>query len=150
MARASPRQSSSGSAAARTADRLHAAAIRLLRSLRVEDDASGLSAPRLSALSVIVFRGPLTLSALATAEQVRPPTITRLVQALERDGLVERLPDPADRRITRVRATPAGRRVLHAGRRRRVRRLAAAVAALPAADRRLLHRAAAVLERLID
>jgi hypothetical protein len=63
------------------ADRLHSAAIHLLRRLRREDATSGLSAPRLSALSVIVFGGPLTLGELANAEQVRPPTMTRLVSA---------------------------------------------------------------------
>src|SRR5260221_13290974 len=70
------------------ADRLHSAAIHLLRRLRVEDKAIGLSGPRTSALSVIVFRGPVTMSALAEAEQVRPPTMTRLVDGLERRGPV--------------------------------------------------------------
>jgi DNA-binding MarR family transcriptional regulator len=132
-----------------TADRLHSAAIRLLRRLRLLDDASGLSAPRLSALSVIVFRGPLTLTALAAAEQVRPPTITRLVQELERGGLVERLPDPVDRRVTRVRATAEGKRLLDAGRRARVEFLARALARLPPRDRTLLGKAADVLGRLV-
>jgi len=132
-----------------TADRLHSAAIRLLRRLRTEDERTGLSAPRLSALSVVVFRGPLTLSALAAAEQVRPPTITRLVQQLERDGLLERLPDPGDRRVTRVAATPAGRRLLAQGRERRVQRLAADIARLSARDRQTLRRALDVLWRLI-
>src|SRR6478736_9503795 len=81
------------------ADRLHSAAIHLLRRLRREDDASGLPAPQLSALSVIVFGGPITLGALATAEQVRPPTITKVVSTLEEAGLVEREADAADRRI---------------------------------------------------
>lgn len=134
--------------ASATADRLHSAAIRLLRRLRTVDAQTGLSAPRLSALSVIVFRGPLTLSDLAAAEQVRPPTITRLVQALERAGLIERQADPADRRVTRVRATPAGRRLLEAGRARRVEQLAADIAALPPRDRRTLARAVDVLGRL--
>jgi len=65
------------------ADQLHSAAIHLLRQLRKEDDTSGLSAPRLSALSVVVFGGPLTLGALARAEQVRPPTMTRIGTGLE-------------------------------------------------------------------
>src|SRR5258706_16333919 len=69
------------------ADRLHSAAIHLLRRLRVEDKAMGLSGPRTSALSVIVIRGPVTMSALAEAEQVRRPTMTRLVDGLERRGL---------------------------------------------------------------
>src|ERR687883_145288 len=81
-------------AATRLADRLHSAAIHLLRRLRREDARTGLSGPRLSALSVVVFAGPRTLGELAAAEQVRPPTMTRLVQALEREGLVARDPDP--------------------------------------------------------
>src|SRR5215475_12843039 len=87
------------------ADGLHSAAIHLLRRLRREDDASGLPAPQLSALSVIVFTGPITLGALAVAEQVRPPTITKLVATLEASGLVERETDAADRRVVRVKAT---------------------------------------------
>src|SRR3954471_22348537 len=108
-----PRSSASGKSTAaagaprtspaQLADRLHSSAIHLLRRLRREDDASGLPAPQLSALSVVVFGGgPITLGQLAAAEQVRPPTITKLVAALEHDGLVERETDPSDRRIVRV------------------------------------------------
>ncbi|MFN8636567.1 MAG: MarR family transcriptional regulator [Chloroflexota bacterium] len=130
------------------ADRLHSAAIHLLRRLRVEDAASGLTAPRLSALSVIVFGGPLTLGALAAAEQVRPPTMTRLVAALERDGLVTRETDLTDRRQILLSATSAGRQLLEEGRVRRTASLTKRLAALPAADLRVLARAAALLERL--
>jgi DNA-binding MarR family transcriptional regulator len=144
------RQAAPPTAVVRLADRLHSTAIHLLRRLRVEDAAAGLTAPRLSALSVIVFRGPLTLSALAAAEQVRPPTITRLVQELEREGLVVRIPDPADRRITRVRASARGRRLLEGGRARRVQRLAADLAALPPVEQRLLARAGEILEAMLD
>lgn len=136
------------SGAERIADRLHSAAIHLLRRLRQEDEASGLTAPRLSALSVIVLGGPLTLGELAEAEQVRPPTISRLVQGLEADGLVERLRDPVDRRVQRVRATEAGRRLLEEGRSRRVAALAAEVSALSRRERDLLAEAAEILERL--
>ena len=135
-------------AAVQVADRLHSAAIHLLRSLRREDDAVGLSAPRLSALSVVVFAGPVTLGALAAAEQVRPPTMTRLVQALEAEGLVTRHPDPADGRVVRVAATARGRRLLAAGRARRVAALARRLAALPPAERRALAQAAELVERL--
>lgn len=134
--------------AARTADRLHSAAIHLLRSVRVEDRATGLSAPRLSALSVIVFGGPVTMSALAAAEQVQPPTMTKLVQELMRDGLAEQVSDPDDGRVLRVRATDKGRKLLAEGRRRRVARLAAAVSALSAADQKLLGRAAELIDGL--
>jgi len=116
-----------GQDAEAVADQLHSAAIHLLRQLRREDDASGLSAPRLSALSVVVFGGPLTLGELARAEQVKPPTMTRIVTGLEKEGLVKRKGDPRDRRLTRIEATPKGQTVLAAGRARRVKKLANAV-----------------------
>jgi DNA-binding MarR family transcriptional regulator len=130
------------------ADRLHSAAIHLLRRLRREDDASGLSAPRLSALSVVVFGGPTTLGALAAAEQVRPPTMTRVVQSLERDGLVKREPVPDDARVVMIKATPRGIKLLAEGRTRRVKRLATDLAALEPAELNLLTRAAGLLERV--
>ena len=133
---------------AELADRLHSAAIRLLRRLRAEDAASGVSAPRLSALSVLVFAGPHTIGELAAAEQVRPPTISRLVRELEREGLVERAGDPHDARVQRIRATAAGRALLAAGRRRRVERLAASVAQLDAGERAALATAVPLLERI--
>src|SRR3954451_1409019 len=94
------------------ADKLHSAAIHLLRRLRREDPASGLTGPRLSALSVVVFGGPMTLGALAEAEQVRRPTMTRLIDALEEAGLVTRRPNPADGRAPLLQATPEGARLL--------------------------------------
>jgi DNA-binding MarR family transcriptional regulator len=130
------------------ADRLHSAAIHLLRRVRREDVRTGLSAPRLSALSVVVFGGPLTLGELAAAEQVRPPTMTRLVAALEADGLVERQRDPADGRIVRLRATAKGRRLLQTGRTRRVATLARSIRQLDAERIDLLQRALDVIERL--
>ena len=128
------------------ADRLHSAAIHLLRRLRVEDKAMGLSAPRASALSVLVFRGPVTMSALAEAEQVRRPTITRLVDGLERRGLVRRVNHPDDGRVQLVEATAAGKRLLHKGRARRVERLRRGIAHLAAEDQAILARAADLME----
>lgn len=140
--RASPRDQ-------QLADRLHSAAIHLLRRLRRVDAASGLTAPRLSALSVLVFGGGrLTLGQLAAAEQVRPPTMSRLVQSLEADGLILRERDPADGRITYLRASPKGAAVLRAGRGRRVAALAARLGELTGAERDLLGRAATLLERV--
>ena len=130
------------------ADRLHSAAIHVLRRLRVEDKAIGLSGPRASALSVIVFRGPLTMSALAEAEQVRPPTITRLVAGLERRGLVRRVSDARDGRVQLVQATAAGRRLLNRGRARRVARLAQGVAKLTKDDQDVLALAAELMDHL--
>jgi DNA-binding MarR family transcriptional regulator len=151
--RARPNKSGRESAqddAERTADRLHSAAIHLLRRLRREDAKSGLSAPRLSALSVLVFGGPLTLGELANAEQVRPPTMTRLVTALEAEGLVTREPDASDGRLTRIRATPNGRTLLLRGRARRVAALTAEVRALAPDEREVLDAAVTVLEGVID
>lgn len=136
--------------AARVADRLHSLAIHLLRRLRRDDEAAGLSAPQLSALSVVVFAGPLTVGELAEAEQVRPPTISRLVQRLERDGLVTREPDLTDRRVVRVRATRAGERVLEEGRARRVAALARQVEDIPEGDLGTLEAAVEVLERMLS
>lgn len=131
------------------ADRLHSAAIHLLRRLRRQDPSSGISAPQLSALSVIVYGGPLTLGELATAEQVRPPTITRLVSTLEGEGLVVRERDPDDRRVVRVRATSRGAQVLKEGRQRRVASLAEQLGALDPGERGVLEQAAAILEGVL-
>lgn len=130
------------------ADRLHSAAIHLLRRLRVEDKAMGLTAPRASVLSVLVFRGPVTMSELAEAEQVRPPTITRLIDGLERRGLVRRVNHPDDGRVQLVEATAAGKRLLQKGRARRVDRLMQGVARLSGADQRVLARAAELMDAL--
>ena len=145
----SARPKRSASPNADLADRLHSAAIHLLRRLRRQDDASGLPAPQLSALSVIVFGGPITLGALATAEQVRPPTITKVVSTLEKAGLVEREVDSEDRRVVRVRSTARGARLLQEGRQRRVAMLAGSLADLSVTDRALLERATSVLEKVV-
>src|SRR5437868_10351956 len=106
------KRSAPSDSAADLADRLHSAAIHLLRRLRREDDASGLPAPQLSAMSVIVFGGPITLGRLAQAEGVRPPTMTRLVEALAGAGLIVRTVDASDRRVVRVEATTKGKKLL--------------------------------------
>ena len=129
------------------ADRLHSAAIHLLRRLRVEDKALGLSGPRASALSVVVFRGPITMGALAEAEQVRRPTITRLVDGLERRGLARRVNDPTDGRVQLVEATAAGTRLLQKGRARRVERLMQGVMQLTEEEQQVLAHAADLMEQ---
>ena len=130
------------------AARLHTSAIRMLRGLRSADLAAGMGPARLSALSVLVFRGPATMGELAAAEQVSAPTMTRIVAGLEADGLVRRRPDAGDGRVTRVAATARGRRRMEAARARRLERLEAALCALAAEDRVALERATAILERL--
>ena len=131
------------------ADRWHSLAIHLLRRLRREDVKAGLTGPRLSALSVVVFGGPITLGDLATAEQVKPPTMTRLVRALEEEGLVRREADARDGRIVRLRATTKGQTLLAAGRTRRVQKLSEPFASLTEAEQRTLRDAAEILARVI-
>ena len=128
---------------------LHSAAIRLLRRVRREDEAVGLSAARLSALSVIVFGGPVRISALARAEQVQTPTMTPIVAALERDGLITREVDPSDARAVILRATAKGSRLMAEGRRLRVANLAEALRPLDADERATLRKAAAILHRTL-
>src|SRR6202167_5611679 len=106
------------------ADHLHSAAIRLLRLVRVQDTASGIAPARLSALSVIVFGGPVSLSDLARAEQVKPPTMSRIVDALEVDGLARRRVNQQDRRALLIEASEKGAAMLKEGRKRRVSFLA--------------------------
>lgn len=132
------------------ATRLHAVAIHLLRRLRREDEALGLSAARLSALSVVGFGGPHTLGELAAAEGVTPPTMTRIVAALEREGLVTRAADPQDRRVNRVQITDKGWQTLERGRSRRTTRLAEQLRTLDPDDLDVLDRATAILERLLS
>ena len=134
----------------RVADRLHSAAIHLLRRLRVEDEALGISAPRLSVLSVLVFAGPRRIGELARIEQVEPPTMTRLVDGLARDGLVLREPDPDDARAVRVRATSTGARTLRRGRARRVEALRTRLAGLSPTELAALGEGVEVLERILQ
>jgi DNA-binding MarR family transcriptional regulator len=131
------------------ADQFHSAAIHLLRQLRKEDDASGLSAPRLSALSVVVFGGPLTLGELARAEQVKPPTMTRIVTGLEKEGLVKRKGDSRDRRLTHIEATSKGQKVLAAGRTRRVKKLASAMSRMEKKELAELRRGVQLLRDVV-
>jgi len=133
----------------RIADRLHSTAIHLLRRLRVEDEALGVSAPRLSVLSVLVFTGPKRIGELAGIEQVEPPTMTKLVDGLVRDGLAVRETDPDDARAVRVRTTPVGARTLRRGRAKRVESLRSTLAGLSPTDLTALGEGVDVLERVL-
>src|ERR1700746_1935673 len=130
------------------ADRLHSAAIHLLRRLRVRDRESGIGPAQLSALSVLVFGGPRSLGELADAEQVRPPTMSRIVSGLERTGLVKREATEDGRRV-RLRATPKGIKILGEGRKRRVESLANALGLLGETDRGRLAELAELLREIV-
>ena len=130
------------------ADALHSAAIHLLRRVRQEDDRTGVTPGRLSALSVLVFGGPMRLTDLARIEQVKPPTMTRIVAGLEAQGLVRRHAVAEDARAVRLEATPRGTKVMHEGRRRRVERLSRSLETLSARDLQVLARAAALMSAI--
>ena len=133
----------------RVAEQLHSAAILLLRRLRAHDTASGVGPARLSALSVLVFGGPKSLNELAGIEQVRPPTMSRIVAALEAEGMVSREIPPDDARRIILRATFQGRRVLLAARKRRLHDLAERLARLSERDVGNLERCATVLRGML-
>ncbi|MEQ1617914.1 MAG: MarR family transcriptional regulator [Terricaulis sp.] len=130
---------------AEIAERLHRAAIRLLRAMRAADVESGLSGPKLSALSVLAFAGPQSLSSLARAEQVRAPTMSKLVADLECEGLAAKRADKADRRSVVVAVTAKGRALMEAGRARRLALLRARFAKFSAAELQTLAAAAELM-----
>lgn len=132
------------------ADRLHSVAIHLLRRVRRQDAHSGLTPARLSALSVVVFGGPLGLGELAAAEQVRAPTMSRTVAALEGAGLLRRRVDPHDGRAVVLEATREGERLLAEARGRRVRALAGDLGRLAPDDLDALRRSLAAITRVLD
>jgi DNA-binding MarR family transcriptional regulator len=132
------------------ADALHSVAIRLLRNVRHVDQSSGLSPARLSALSVLVFAGPLTVGKLAAAEGVKSPTMTGIVNGLAADGLVDRRAASSDNRSVEVLVTAKGRRLFNAARRRRVEAVADLLKPLSKRDRERLGGAVAVLAGTIE
>jgi DNA-binding MarR family transcriptional regulator len=132
------------------ADRLHSAAIHLLRRVRKEDTSSGEGPARLSALSVLVFGGPKTLGELAVTEQVKPPTMSRIVAGLERGRLIEIMRDPADARRLRIQASAKGARLLQAARQKRVALLSAGLQKLRREEFVKLQDAVEVLRHLLS
>jgi DNA-binding MarR family transcriptional regulator len=131
------------------ADRLHSAAIHLLRRVRLQDLSSGVGPAQLSALSVLVFAGPRTLGELATAEQIKAPTMSRVVAGLKRSQMVAVTRDPHDARRMHIRATAKGTRLLHQARQSRIGYLAAHLDSLTTNELGQLGTAAGILEGLL-
>jgi DNA-binding MarR family transcriptional regulator len=132
------------------ADRLHSTAIHLLRRVRQQDVNSGVGPAQLSALSVLVFAGPKTLGALAAAEQVKPPTMSRIVAGLKRSRLIEITGDPDDARRKHIRATAKGTHLLQQARRRRIESLATHLSLLASGDLAKLNHAVEILKALLE
>jgi DNA-binding MarR family transcriptional regulator len=134
--------------ATEVADQLHSTAIHLLRRLRIRDRETGIGPAQLSALSVLVFGGPKSLGELADAEQVRPPTMSRIVAGLQRAGLVRRHATEDGRRV-RLEATPKGVSLMWEARKRRVESLASAVAGLLENEKQQLCAAITLLQQVM-
>jgi DNA-binding MarR family transcriptional regulator len=132
-----------------TADKLHSVAIHVLRRLRARDRESGIGPAQLSALSVLVFGGPRSLGELAAAEQVRPPTMSRIVSGLERARLVRRHPTRDGRRVRLV-ATAKGKRILWEGRKRRIESLTEALSSLSVEEQQILSEVTDLLQQVIQ
>jgi DNA-binding MarR family transcriptional regulator len=126
--------------------------VRTARRLRQEAaaEATGLTPTSTAALATIEHHGPLTPSELAALERVRRPTVTRTLGCLEREGLVERTPDPADGRSSLVSVNGAGRERLRRLRGRKNAYLAKRMRDMPAADIETLERAAEILEGMLE
>jgi DNA-binding MarR family transcriptional regulator len=132
------------------ADRLHSTAIHLLRRVRKQDVASREGPARLSALSVLVFGGAKTMGELAAAEQVKPPTMSRIVAGLVRGKLVEITVDPHDGRRMSIRPTPKGVKLLHEGRQRRIEYLASHLAGLTSEELAQVAESTEILGRVLQ
>jgi DNA-binding MarR family transcriptional regulator len=132
------------------ATRLNSVSIHLVRRARIADESLGVPPGQLSALSVLVFGGDRTIAQLAEAEQVTSPTMTRIVDGLERAKLAQRHPHPDDRRATLVRASKRGRRVMERGRQQRVELLSDLLAQLDGDDLRAVARATEVLAHALE
>lgn len=133
-----------------TASQLNSAAIHLLRTMRTIDREAGLTPARLSALSVLVFGGPVTLGRLAALEGVAGPTMTRIVDGLVGLGLAVREPHPESARSVRIAATADGEALMQAARSRRVDALVRVLEELPARERARVVAAAPLLGRVAE
>ncbi len=128
---------------------LHSNAIHLLRRVRAEDSAMGIGPAQASALSVVVFGGPLSLNELAEAEQVKPPTMSRIVEALVREGLVRREANRDDRRSVIISPSDKGTKIMHEGRNRREKRLIKLLSTLDTDEIRCLGKASRILSKIL-
>jgi DNA-binding MarR family transcriptional regulator len=132
------------------AEQLNSFAIHLLRSLRPVDQRAGLTAARLSTLSVLVYAGPQTLSALARIEEVRRPTMSGIVDGLEEAGLARRIPHPTSARLILIEATGAGQRIMETARQARLQAIAESLARLELWAREAIIAAAPHLQNLVE
>jgi len=148
MSRRATQKSSLPDEILQLADSLHSAAIHLLRQVRTEDRATGIGPAQLSALSVLVFGGVMSLKRLAEIEQVKPPTMVRIVRGLVEQRLATSRADRDDARKIEIAATARGRSVMQRARARRVEALAALLAQKSEGEREEIANAVQILRGL--
>src|ERR671935_944545 len=129
--------------------RLRLAITRAARRLRQEAD-GGLSPSLTAALATLERHGPLTPSRLAEIERIQRPTVTRLLATLEKDGLVERVGDPEDGRVSIVSITREGSALVKKLRSRKNAYLSKRLRNLSDDELETLERATAILERILE
>ena len=130
---------------------LRGAVLRLGRRLRYQTIGDAhLSATELAVLGRIGLCGPMAPSALARAEHVKPPSMTKVIESLEERGLVRRDPHPTDRRQCLISRTEAGETFMEQTRARRTAWLAERLVELTDAERQSILAAAPALQRLAD
>lgn len=134
----------------RLSEDLNRAALRLTRRLRVTDAQSGMSAARLSVLAVLVYGGPKSITALARAEQVAQPTMSKIVGGLVKADLAQVSTHSTDARVRVVTVTKKGASVLETAKQRRLRALDALLNTLPKEQIDNLGQAAASIEHMLD
>ena len=134
----------------RISEDLNRAALRLTRRLRITDAESGMSAARLSVLSVLVYGGPKSITALARAEQVAQPTMSKIVGGLVKAGLARVSPDSNDARVRIVTVTRKGSTLLENAKQRRLRALDAMLSTLPPEQIQNLDQAARSIEHMLN
>jgi DNA-binding MarR family transcriptional regulator len=130
------------------ASRLRLAVVRLNRRLRAQRTNSAISLTQVSALSTLHKCGPLTPGELAAKEGVQPPSMTRVIAALEEFGFATRRPHPTDGRQAIVEVTEAGEHYLLDEITAREAWLDKRLAELPQEERELLSRAAEIIDRM--
>jgi DNA-binding MarR family transcriptional regulator len=132
------------------AERIYLFVQHLGRRLRDFDREVGMSHRRFSALAGLAFEGPTNVGELATFERVKRPAMTRLVQDMERDALVERLTDPHDGRGVRIRITPRGRALVKRVREQKIAFVRAYLETLESVDIAAVRIAFAALNELAE
>jgi len=118
------------------------------RQLRHMELPQGFTPERLRTLSTIHTNGPISVTALAELEKVRPATVSRMITSLEEDGFVKRREDANDKRSVLISTTPKGRQMYIRANRRYLKQLNEALSTLDPEQLKLMRQLAGLLEKL--